>query len=370
MTNSVTAVTVMDACGRAGVPVLLLSAPGMGKTSLVRALADSRGEACETVLGSIREPADFGGMPMVTDDGAILHPPAWARRLAAVGSGIAFLDELTTCPPAVQAAMLAVSLDRTVGDLTLPEGVQIVAGANPPECAAGGYELDPPLANRFCHVAFAPSSEDWLTGMASGWTMPVTRAVAADSATKALRRGEVIGFLRVRPDLLDAMPSDPSARGGAWPSRRTWTMLADTLPFVRTDDADAVHALAHGLVGEGAATEFLAWRESMDLPTPVELIADPSLIDYASERPDRVWAALTAVATWAASEGTKKAWTDAWGPLVAAAEHAGDVAGAVARSLAVSRPASASVPAAAKAFRPMLTAAGLPVAPVKNDEAA
>ena len=60
-------------------------------------------------------------------------------------------------------------------------------------------------------------------------------------------------------------------------------MLADTLPFVRTDDADAVHALAHGLVGEGAATEFLAWRESMDLPTPVELIADPSLIDYASD---------------------------------------------------------------------------------------
>lgn len=370
MTDSATAVTVLDACGRAGVSVLLLSSPGMGKTSLVRALSESRGEPCETVLGSIREPADFGGMPMVTDEGAILHPPAWARRLVAARSGIAFLDELTTCPPAVQAAMLAVSLDRMVGDLALPDGVQIVAGANPPECAAGGYELDPPLANRFCHVAFAPSSEDWLTGMSSGWTMPTTRAVAADAGTRATRRGEVIGFLRVRPDLLDAMPDDPSKRGGAWPSRRTWTMLADCLPYVRDDDADAVHALAYGLVGEGAATEFLAWREAMDLPSPPELIADPSLIDYATERPDRVWAALSAVATWAASEGTKKAWTDAWGPLTAAAEHAGDVAGAVARSLAVSRPASASVPASAKVFRSMLTAAGLPVRPETEGEAA
>ncbi|MBB1033441.1 AAA domain-containing protein [Dietzia sp. CQ4] len=370
MTDSATAVTVMDACGRAGVPVLLLSAPGMGKTSLVRALAASRGERCETVLGSIREPADFGGMPMVTDEGAILHPPTWARRLVEAKVGIAFLDELTTCPPAVQAAMLAVSLDRTVGDLALPEGVQIVAGANPPECAAGGYELDPPLANRFCHVGFAPSPEDWLTGMASGWTMPTSRAVTADPGARAIRRGEILGFLRVRPDLLDAMPTDPAQRGGAWPSRRTWTMLADSLPFVRSDDADAEHALAHGLVGEGAGTEFLAWREAMDLPSPIELIADPTLIDYASERPDRVWAALSAVATWAASEGTKKAWTDAWGPLVAAAEHAGDVAGAVARSLAVSRPASASVPASAKAFRPMLTAAGLPTAPATTGEAA
>lgn len=370
MTDSATAVTVMDACGRAGVPVLLLSKPGMGKSSLVRALAASRGERCETVLGSIREPADLGGLPMITEAGAILHPPAWARRLAEAGAGVAFLDELTTCPPAVQAAMLAVSLDRTVGDLALPEGVQIVAGANPPECAAGGYELDPPLANRFCHVAFSPSSEDWLTGMASGWTLPTSRVVTAEAGVRALRRGEVIGFLRVRPDLLDAMPEDPSKWGGAWPSRRTWTMLADALAFVRGDDADAVHALACGLVGEGAATEFLAWREAMDLPTPPELIADPSLIDYATERPDRVWAALSAVATWAAAEGTKKAWTDAWGPLTAAAEHAGDVAGAVARSLAVSRPASASVPASARVFRPMLTAAGLPTAPETDGEAA
>lgn len=39
MSDLATTVTVIDACGRAAVPVLLLSDPGMGKSSLVRGIA-------------------------------------------------------------------------------------------------------------------------------------------------------------------------------------------------------------------------------------------------------------------------------------------------------------------------------------------
>lgn len=38
MTDLATTVTVIDAAGRAGVPVLLSSDPGMGKSSLVRGM--------------------------------------------------------------------------------------------------------------------------------------------------------------------------------------------------------------------------------------------------------------------------------------------------------------------------------------------
>src|SRR5262249_13065161 len=134
MADHATTVTGIEACGRARVPVLLLSDPGTGKSSMVRSLASARGVPCETVLGSIREPADVAGLPVVpaTGDGVVLVPPAWARRLRDAGAGYLFLDELTTCPPAVQAAMLGVALDRTVGDLTLPGDVVIIACANPP----------------------------------------------------------------------------------------------------------------------------------------------------------------------------------------------------------------------------------------------
>ena len=54
MADLATAVTVLDANGRAGVPSLLISGPGMGKSSLVRGLAAADGVLCKTVLGSLR----------------------------------------------------------------------------------------------------------------------------------------------------------------------------------------------------------------------------------------------------------------------------------------------------------------------------
>ena len=356
-----TAVTVLDANGRAGVPSLLISGPGMGKSSLVRGLAASDGVLCETVLGSLREPADFAGLPVVREHGVTLEAPDWAKRIHAEGGGYLFLDELTTSPPAVQAAMLAVALDLKVGDLQLPKGTRVIAGANPPDCAAGGYELEAPLANRFCHVEFTPSVDEWLDGMATGWaTPPASRAVATDEQRVALVRSSITGYVQRNPEALDAFPSSAAQTGGAWPSRRTWAMLAAVLPHLRDDDNAAINAAVFGLIGEGTGVEFLEWRRNADLPDPVAVIENPETAFDWQSRPDLVWAVLSGVTAWAAGRGTVEAWRSAWGPLIAAAEAgAPDVAGAAARTLAKARPAKAVVPAAAKRFSPMLVAAGL-----------
>ena len=361
MADLATTVTVIDACGRARVPVLLLSDPGMGKSSLVRGIAATDGVGCETVLGSIREPADVAGLPVIGEHGAVLDPPAWAKRLAEAGAGYLFLDELTTCPPAVQAAMLAVALDRTVGDLRLPAGVRVVAGANPPDRAADGWEISPPLANRFCHVPYAPTVDEWLDGMTTGWSAPpASRAVASDPARHAAITATVTGFIRTRPDLLHSFPDSAAGTGGPWPSRRVWDMLARALSHVRDDDHAAIQGVTFGLVGEGAGVEYLTWRQRADLPDPAAVVEDPSIVAW-DDRPDRVWAVLSGVVGWASARGTVDAWRQAWGPLLAAAGNgAPDVAAAAARSLGRARPASATVPAAVRRqFQPILIAAGL-----------
>src|SRR3954471_24972085 len=127
MDDQHSAVAALAIAVAARVPVLLSGAPGTGKTSVVRAMAAAAGWPCETVIASIREPADFAGLPIVAgaDGGAHRRggfaPPRWAVALAEAGSGVAFFDEISTAPPAVQAALLRVVLERTVGDLVLPE---------------------------------------------------------------------------------------------------------------------------------------------------------------------------------------------------------------------------------------------------------
>jgi len=360
--DTATTITLIDACGRAGVAVLLMSDPGAGKSSMVRGLARNREVPCKTVLGSIREPADFSGLPVIRDDGVSLWPPAWARELADAKAGILLLDELTTCPPAVQAAMLAVALERTVGDLQLPREVYVVACANPPDRAADGWALAPPLANRFCHVKFEPTPEEFRTGLTTGWASPpASRAIDTSPERRAALRASVAGFLRDRPKLVHSYPKTEAAASGAWPSRRTWTMAADVLSRIRDDDAEARNAAVYGLVGEGAGTEFLRWLREAGLPDPAQVLADPSAVNWSDPREDRIWAILAGVvAHCTAGKPSTPRWRQAWGPLVAcAAAGRFDVAAAVSLELGRARPSGALPPAAARVFGGYLEKAGL-----------
>lgn len=362
MADLATTVTVIDAAARAGVAVLLWSDPGTGKSSVVRALAAADQVPVETLIGSQREPVDIAGWPVVVDGSVqTVALPDWAKTLMDAGGGYLLLDELTTCSAATQAAMLTVALERMVGRHKLPIGVRIVAAANPPDRSAGGVDLTPPMANRFLHIMFEPSTDEWLTGMRAGFrTLPASRAIAADELRTADEVGAVCAFIEARPELLHHYPDTDEAAGRAWPSRRSWDAAARVLPFLRADDTASITAVVLGLVGDGAGSEYLQWKASMDLPAVADVIADPSIVDWASARPDQVWAVLSGVVAWASNKGTTEAWVTGWGPLVAAATSgAPDVAGAAARALAVARPAGAKVPAAARKFRDVLVAAGL-----------
>jgi hypothetical protein len=345
----------------AGVPVVLWGSPGTGKTSVVRSLGESLGWPVEVVIGSIREPADFAGLPVVVDGGVRMAPPAWATRLAAAEVGLLFLDELTTAPPAVQAAMLRVVLERVVGDLALPPGVRVVAAANPPEEAADGWELAAPLANRLVHLDWPAEATAVASGLAVGFPTPSVLLSSEPSAAQQLSaRAAVAAFLQVRPTLVLQIPRVAALASRGWPSPRSWEAVAVLLAACEASMAseDARSALVMGAVGEGAALEFLSWLANADLPDPEEVLADPDAF-VLPERSDRAFAALTAVASVAVSKGDAANWAAAWRVVAKAAEAAPDVAALVARTLAGARPEGADLPAEVLALAPVLRAAGL-----------
>ncbi|GAA4952213.1 AAA family ATPase [Actinoplanes utahensis] len=311
----------------ADLPVLLWGEPGIGKTATLTQLADGLDLPLTTVIASVHEPSDFAGLPVVGDDPAVqgvpMAPPDWAVRLVRAGRGLLFLDELSTAPPAVQAALLRVVLERRVGTLRLPSGVRIVAAANPRSSAADGWELSPPLANRFVHVQWSYEHEVVVRGLGGVWpraTMPRLDPDLLPSSVAWARRA-VCGFLEARPTLVHRLPDSEARRGGPWPSPRSWDMTLRLVAFATAAGAsrEVLSMLVRGTVGDGPGLELLAFMDRLDLPDPEALLADPSS-SVLPERGDLRQATLDGVVEAVRKRPERSRWEAAWAVLVRALE--------------------------------------------------
>ncbi|MFF0275425.1 AAA family ATPase [Streptomyces sp. NPDC094447] len=338
----------------ADLPVLLWGEPGIGKTAALTRLAESLDLPLTTVIASVHEPSDFSGLPVVGDDpaeqGVPMAPPDWAVRLVREGRGLLFLDELSTAPPAVQAALLRLVLERRVGALRLPSAVRIVAAANPRASAADGWELSPPLANRFVHLQWTHDHDVVVRGLGGTWpraTLPRLDPELLPQAVDFARRA-VCGLLATRPTLVHRLPGGEARRGGAWPSPRSWEMSLRLLAFATAagSSREVLSLLVRGTVGDGPGLELLAHLDRMELPDPEVLLADPAGAEL-PERGDLRQAALDGVVSAVGARPEKARWEAAWALLARAAETgAPDLVVVPATTLASLRRADWDVPPA------------------------
>lgn len=311
----------------ADLPVLLWGEPGIGKTAALTQLAESLDLPLTTVIASVHEPSDFSGLPIVGDDpaerGVPMAPPDWAVRLVRAGRGLLFLDELSTAPPAVQAALLRLVLERRIGALRLPPEVRIVAAANPRSSAADGWELSPPLANRFVHLQWTHDHEVVVRGLGGTWpraTLPRLEPERLPQAVEFARRA-VCGLLTARPKFVHQLPSGEARRGGAWPSPRSWEMTMCLIAFATAagSSREVLSLLVRGAVGDGPGLELLASLDRMDLPDPETLLADPAGAEL-PRRGDLRQAVLDGVVEAVRRQPDKSRWDAAWTLLAGALE--------------------------------------------------
>jgi hypothetical protein len=311
----------------ADLPVLLWGEPGIGKTAALTQLAEALDLPLTTVIASVHEPSDFSGLPIVGDDpaeqGVPMAPPDWAVRLVRAGRGLLFLDELSTAPPAVQAALLRLVLERRIGALQLPREVRIVAAANPRSSAADGWELSPPLANRFVHLQWTHDHEVVVRGLGGTWPRATLPRLDPEKLAQAVdfARRAVCGLLTTRPKLVHQLPSNETRRGGPWPSPRSWEMTLALIAFATAagSSREVLSLLVRGTVGDGPGLELLASLDRMDLPDPEELLADPAGA-VLPERGDLRQAVLDGVVAAVRRRPEKSRWDAAWALLVRAVE--------------------------------------------------
>lgn len=348
--------TAICLCIEAGVPVIWWGAPGIGKSTRMTAYGRATKRQTETVIASIHPPEDFSGLPVRDGDRARYLPPEWAFRLAEctlARRGLLFFDEISTAPPSIQAALLRVVLERVIGQLTLPQSVSVVAAANPTEQAAGGWDLSPPLANRFVHIETSADPGAWVTGMLSGFPDPEPLHLpGAWQASIHTERAKIAAFIKARPQLLLVVPGDAGKASRGWPSPRSWDSLARIVAAGRAIGAgeDVLLPLSSGAVGDGAAHEYLVWEKALDLPDPEDLLAHPGKFRL-PERGDKAFAILSSVAAAAVSNLTERRWTAAWAIIEACCKAgAKDIGARAAIVLANERAKVPDYPIPAKAL--------------------
>jgi len=309
----------------ADLPVLLWGEPGIGKTAALNQLAAVLDLPLTTVIASVHEPPDFSGLPVIGDDPAVqgvpMAPPDWAVRMVRAGRGLLFLDELSTAPPAVQAALLRLVLERRVGSLRLPPGVRIVAAANPRSSAADGWELSAPLANRFVHLQWTYDHDVVVRGLGGTWAqacLPRLDPMSLKDAVAFARRA-VCAMLAARPTLVHQLPNSESRRGGPWPSPRSWEMALRLIAFATAANtgAEVLSMLVRGVVGDGPGLELMASLDRLDLPDPETLLENPASA-VLPERGDLRQAVLDGVVAAVRKRPERARWDAAWQVLVLA----------------------------------------------------
>lgn len=153
------------------VPVLILSNPGMGKTTTVQIYAKLRGMELITLRGNSETPETILGYdtaPSKIEDDKVQAAkhlrPSWFEKIMQLDKQgkqvLLFLDEITTSPELVQAALLHLIFERTVGEEELPKNTIICAAGNYASNLTTSMQMLAPTMNRFCIINITPKISD------------------------------------------------------------------------------------------------------------------------------------------------------------------------------------------------------------------
>lgn len=298
---------------RGGWASYLWGPPGVGKSALMREVAEDQSLGMVDLRMSLLMPSDIRGIPhgsrermsaqQVADRVAEYEAGGFSREEAiriactnletSTGTAdwwapaflpktpgwIIFLDELNAAPPAIQASAYQLVLDGRVGEYSVPDDCFICGAGNRETDQALVYTMPSPLANRFTHIELAVNFQEW-----KKWAM----VKGIDS--------RVISYLAFRPDKLYEF--NPKVHKRAFCTPRSWERVSDILRLAikKGMSVERIGGLINGSVGGAARMEFESFcKIAAELPNVEDLVVRGNMNIALPSRKDVLFAFCGAI---------------------------------------------------------------------------
>lgn len=243
---------------KAGITPFLHGSPAVGKSSIVKQIADNHKLELIDVRLSQLEPTDLVGFPTFDGDKVTFKPvdlfPLQNDEIPEGKKGwLLFLDEANGASHSVQMASYKLILDRMVGNHKLHDKVFIISAGNLETDNAIVNTMSSALISRFAHFTIRLDTQEWLEWASS---------VGMDH--------RITSFIGFKPELLYTFNPNVTS---PYASPRTWQMVSKIIK-----DSIEVPLLA-SMIGEGVAREFMTYLKLQDtLPSFDEIITNPTQI--------------------------------------------------------------------------------------------
>jgi hypothetical protein len=249
----------------AGLVPFVQASPGVGKSSIMKLVAEDFNLKVIDHRLSTSAPEDLSGLPKFTENGAEFVPfrdlfPLTDTAVPKGKSGwMLFLDEFNSAAKSVQAAAYRLVLDREVGQHKLHPNCVITAAGNLATDRAIVNQISTAMQSRVVHLELEVNFEEW----------------QADVAFKQNYDSRIIAFLAQWPGKL--MDFNPSHSEKTFACPRTWEFVNKLcqLPSWKGDLTEKGPLLT-GTLTSGIATEFITfskvWKELINI---AEVTRDP-----------------------------------------------------------------------------------------------
>jgi len=266
-------------CREAGITPWVWGHRGLGKSSLVKQIAQSYGIGFRDFRCSQIEHSDLRGLPDRSEGVTKYFPPdelpreidkdEALRRLGAQhknppdeeiaeqarkmvrenNNGIILLDELNRAEDDVIQASFQLVLDRRIGNYELPDGWSVVVAGNYPEGYTTNNFDDPAFLDRFCHLELTIGDEyiaEWASYMRNyGSSARIMQFIGSNTNHLC---GDVKGNLNFTIQ----------------PSPRSWEMLAKVEEHSGDHSPEVVHQVRVGLIGAALAQHYKQFSCKVD----------------------------------------------------------------------------------------------------------